>query len=91
MAYRAPGTRSHTAWAITWAAEWRRITRPSGSSGRTGTTSQSRWGTNERSTSSPSTFAAIVPGGRAEPTGSPSGSSTADPSGRRRVGMVAPS
>src|SRR5918996_5812362 len=31
MAYLAPGHRSHTAWAMTWAVEWRRTVRSSAS------------------------------------------------------------
>src|SRR5439155_17952056 len=37
----------------------------------------------------PSTRAAIASGGRTDPTGSPSGSSTVRPSGNRRLGMAA--
>ncbi len=60
-----------------------------GPCGRPARRSASAGGTNDRSRSSPSTRAAIVPFGSAAPTGSPSGSSTERPSGRVRVGMRA--
>jgi hypothetical protein len=54
-----------------------------------GSTSASSAGTNDRSRTSPSTRAAIVPFGSAAPTGSPSGSSIDDPSGSVSRGIRA--
>ena len=58
MAYRAPGNRSVTAWAITCAVECRSTSRPSGVAGVTIVTAASWSIGRSRSTHSPSTLAA---------------------------------
>src|SRR5947209_10988260 len=88
MAYLAPGNRSHTAWAMTWAVEWRRTYRPSSVlSVTTETVAPSGSGVS-RSTSRPSTVAATAALARRLPIDDarsapvdPSGNERADPSG----------
>ena len=58
----ASGNSSCTAWAITWAVEWRRMSRPSGLSIATGSTSSPSASSWARSRSSPPTRAAITSG-----------------------------
>src|SRR5689334_8970714 len=75
MAYFAPGQRSHTAWASTWAVEWRRTVRPSGLSAVTTETVAPSGSGVRRSTGTPSMAparsAAVAPTGscRVEPSG----------------------
>ena len=88
MAYFAPGYRSHTAWAMTCAVECRRIRRPSGSDTKTGAASTSAFTAHERSTSSPSTRAAMALEGNASPMGAPAGTSLTEPSGSLMFGMI---
>ncbi len=92
MAYLAPGHRSVTAWAITWAVEWRRMYRPSGVSAvRTATVAPSGR-VHPRSRVTPSTVAAIAALASRGPMAAarsaavaPAGNSRDEPSGRDTV------
>src|SRR5438067_153125 len=89
MAYLAPGNRSQTAWAMTWAVEWRRTYRPSSVlSVTTATVAPSVSGV-PRSTSRPSTVAATAALASPLPIDdarsaavAPSGSALDEPSGK---------
>src|SRR5437660_234139 len=90
MAYLAPGNRSHTAWAITWAVEWRRTYRPASESAVTMATSAPSGRGAFKSDCAPSTTAASAalrsrgPIEAARSAGvEPAGRRRLDPSGRR--------
>src|SRR5437867_103434 len=87
MAYLAPGWRSHTAWAMTWAVEWRRTCSPSGSAAPTGSTATSACTGQDRSRSSPSTRAQMASARRTSPTGEPASTSLMSPPGSVTFGM----
>src|SRR5438105_12945456 len=87
MAYFAPGYRSHTACAMTWAVECRSTCRPSGSATITGSTEASSSTGQDRSTGRPSTRAQMASVGRTVPTGVPAATSWIWPSGRVSFGI----
>src|SRR5437773_2379592 len=88
MAYLAPGYRSHTAWAMTWAVECRSTRSPSGSEAVTGSTLTSTVTGHERSTSSPSTLAQMAPVGTTADNGVPASTSFTDPSESDTFGIA---
>src|ERR1700733_784033 len=90
MANLAPGHRRSTAWASTWAVEWRRTSRPASESAVTMATSAPSVRVELRSTSRPSTVATTAALARRGPIDGansaavvPSESSRIEPSGSR--------
>ena len=67
MAYLAPGNRSQTAWASTWAVEWRSTYRPASESAVTMATLPPSGSGADRSTWAPSTVAATAALARPRP------------------------
>src|SRR5829696_1065547 len=96
MANLAPGNRSRTTWAMTWAVEWRRTARPSSLSSVTTATLAPSGSGAARSIAVPSTVTATaaaarrrpMPAARSAPV-APSGRERSEPSGRETVMLPA--
>src|SRR5947209_4921221 len=84
MAYLAPGNRSQTAWAMTWAVEWRSTARPSSESAVTIATWAPSGRGRSRSAGAPSMRAATAALARRGPMEAARSAGVAPP-GRRRV------